>query len=137
MHAYVYRNLTEICCHLDRLDEAKDALAKCVAYRGREILPEEVRIVNTLLTYKSGDTAGYKRCCAELRENLPQLHAQEFLASCKVLFDCGMDAGDNAQVEWVLDAWTPTCAATPRRPRSVCGPRPAAMNTQKPTATPP
>ena len=104
MHAYIYRNLAEICCHLDRLDEAKDALAKCVAYRGREILPEEVRIVNTLLTYKSGDTAGYKRCCAELREHLPQLHAEEFLASCKVLFDCGMDAGDNAQVEWVLDA---------------------------------
>ena len=104
MHAYVYRNLAEICCHLDRLDEAKDALAKCVAYRGREILPEEVRIVNTLLTYKAGDTAGYKRCCAELREHLPRLHAQEFLASCKVLFDCGMDAVDNAQVEWVLDA---------------------------------
>lgn len=104
MHAYIYRNLAEICCHLDRLDEAKDALAKCLANRGREILPEEVRIVSTLLTYKSGDTAGYKRCCAELREHLPQLHAQEFLASCKVLFDCGMDAGDNAQVEWVLDA---------------------------------
>ena len=104
MHAYIYRNLAEICCHLDRLDEAKDALAKCLANRGREILPEEVRIVNTLLTYKSGDTAGYKRCCAELREHLPQLHAEEFLASCKVLFDCGMDAGDNAQVEWVLDA---------------------------------
>ena len=104
MHAYIYRNLAEICCHLDRLDEAKDALAKCLANRGREILPEEVRIVNTLLTYRSGDTAGYKRCCAELREHLPQLHAQEFLASCKVLFDCGMDAGDNAQVEWVLDA---------------------------------
>ncbi len=104
MHAYIYRNLAEICCHLDRLDEAKDALAKCLANRGREILPEEVRIVNTLLTYKAGDTAGYKRCCAELREHLPQLHAQEFLASCKVLFDCGMDAGDNAQVEWVLDA---------------------------------
>ena len=50
MHAYIYRNLAEICCHLDRLDEAKDALAKCLAYRGREILPEEVRIVNTLLT---------------------------------------------------------------------------------------
>ena len=75
MHAYIYRNLAEICCHLDRLDEAKDALAKCLAYRGREILPEEVRIVSTLLTYKSGDTAGYKRCCAELREHLPQLHA--------------------------------------------------------------
>ena len=60
--------------------------------------------MNTLLTYKSGDTAGYKRCCAELREHLPRLHAQEFLASCKVLFDCGMDAGDNAQVEWVLNA---------------------------------
>ena len=45
MHAYVYRNLAEICCHLDRLDEAKDALAKCLAYRGREILPEEVRSV--------------------------------------------------------------------------------------------
>ena len=104
MHAYVYRNLTEICCHLDRLDEAKDALAKCLAYRGREILPEEVWIVNTLLTYKAGDTAGYKHCCAELREHLPQLHAEKFLASCKVLFDCGMDAGDNAQVEWVLDA---------------------------------
>ena len=100
IHAYVYRNLSEICCHLDRLDEAKDAFAKCLADRGREILPEEVRIVNTLLTYKSGDTAGYKRCCAELREHLPQLHAQEFLASCKVLFDCGMNAGDNAQGIW-------------------------------------
>lgn len=83
MHAYIYRNLAEICCHLDRLDEAKDALAKCLACRGQEILPEEVRIVNTLLTYKSGDTAGYKHCCAELREHLPQLHAEEFLASCR------------------------------------------------------
>ena len=31
---------------------------------------------------------------------MPRLHAQEFLASCKVLFDCGMDAGDNAQGIW-------------------------------------
>lgn len=137
MHAYVYRNLAEICCHLDRLDEAKDALAKCLAYRGQEILPEEVRSVNTLLTYKSGDTAGYKRCCAELREHLPQLHAEKFLASCKVLFDCGMDAGDNAQVEWVLDAMDAYLRRDPKEARSVCGPRPAAMNTPKPTATPP
>ena len=41
MHAYVYRNLTEICCHLDRLDEAKDALAKCVAYRAGRSCPRK------------------------------------------------------------------------------------------------
>ena len=30
MHAYIYRNLSEICCHLDRLDEAQAALTRCV-----------------------------------------------------------------------------------------------------------
>ena len=31
MHAYVYRNLSEICCHLDRLDEAQAALLESFA----------------------------------------------------------------------------------------------------------
>ena len=135
MHAYIYRNLAEICCHLDRLDEAKDALAKCLAYRGREILPEEVRIVNTLLTCKSG-TPPVQTLLRRAGAPAPAARAG-FLASCKVLFDCGMDAGDNARVEWCWTPWTPYLRPRPQGSRSVCGPRPAAMNTPKPAQIPP
>lgn len=137
MHAYIYRNLAEICCHLDRLDEAKDALAKCLANRGREILPEEVRIVNTLLTYKSGDTAGYKRCCAELRSTCPSCTRRSSWPPARCCSTAAWMPGTMRRSSGCWTPWTLTCAATPTRPRSVCGPRPAAMNTPKPTATPP
>ena len=105
MHAYVYRNLSEICCHVGRLDEAKAAMAKCVdEYDGKTLLPDDVLMLEMLLYYKLGDAERYAKCRAEVWAQLPTMHAAEFSSTAKNLFDCEMDAGDNAQIERILAA---------------------------------
>ena len=103
MHAYVYRNLSEVCCHVGRLEEAKTALTKCVEeYDGRTLLPDDVLMLEMLLYYKLGDTEKYEKCRDEVWAQLPDMHAAEFGNTTKILFDCEMDAGNTAQIERVL-----------------------------------
>lgn len=103
MHAYVYRNLAEICCHVGRLDEAKAALTKCVKeYDGKAMLADDILMLEMLLSYKLGETEHYEKCRAEVWKRLPAMHAAEFSNTTKNLFDCEMDAGNNAQIEHVL-----------------------------------
>ena len=72
MHAYIYRNLSEICCHLDRLDEAQAALTRCVEeYDGRTLLPDDILLVEMLLYYKLGDAERYEKCRAEVWQSCP------------------------------------------------------------------
>ena len=114
MHAYVYRNLSEICCNLGRLDEAKAAFEHYLTHNGSELLPEDALQLGALLYYKLGDTANYEHCRDRVWERLPRMHAAEFLAGCKVLFLCGMDAKDNDQVERVLAAMDDYLRRDPR-----------------------
>ena len=103
MHAYVYRNLAEISCHVGHLDEAQAALTKCVEdYDGREVLADDILMLELLLYYRQGDTAHYEACREEIWAQLPAMHAAEFGNTVNNLFDCAMDAGDSAQIERVL-----------------------------------
>ena len=105
MHAYIYRNLSEICCHLDRLDEAQAALTRCVEeYDGRTLLPDDILLVEMLLYYKLGDAERYEKCRAEVWQKLPAMHAAEFGNTANNLFACEMDAGNYPQVERILAA---------------------------------
>ena len=105
MHAYVYRNLSEICCHLDRLDEAQAALTRCVEeYDGRTLLPDDILLVEMLLYYKLGDAERYEKCRAKVWQKLPAMHAAEFSNTANNLFACEMDAGNYPQVERILAA---------------------------------
>ena len=105
MHAYIYRNLSEICCHLDRLDEAQAALTRCVEeYDGRTLLPDDILLVEMLLYYKLGDAERYEKCRDEVWQKLPAMHAAEFGNTANNLFACEMDAGNYPQVERILAA---------------------------------
>lgn len=96
MHAYVYRNLSEICCHLDRLDEAQAALTRCVEeYDGRTLLPDDILLVEMLLYYKLGDAERYEKCRAKVWQKLPAMHAAEFGNTANNLFEA-FTQGDNA-----------------------------------------
>ena len=96
MHAYIYRNLSEICCHLDRLDEAQAALTRCVEeYDGRTLLPDDILLVEMLLYYKLGDAERYEKCRAEVWQKLPAMHAAEFGNTANNLFEA-FTQGDNA-----------------------------------------
>ncbi len=115
MHAYVYRNLAEICCHLGRLDEAQAALTRCVEeYNGRTLLPNDVLLVEMLLSYKLGDAERYQEYRDKVWEKLPTLHAAEFSSMTKNLFACEMDAGNYPQVERILAAMDDYLARNPQ-----------------------
>ena len=105
IRAYVYRNLSEICCHLDRLDEAQAALTRCVEeFDGRTLLPDDILLVEMLLYYKLGDAERYEKCRAKVWQKLPAMHAAEFGNTANNLFACEMDAGNYPQVERILAA---------------------------------
>ena len=105
MHAYIYRNLSEICCHLDRLDEAQAALTRCAEeYDGRTLLPDDILLVEMLLYYKLGDAERYEKCRAEVWQKLPAMHAAEFSNTTNNLFACEIDAENYPQVERILAA---------------------------------
>ena len=115
MHAYVYRNLSEISCHVGHLDEARAALTRCVEeYDGKTLLPDDVLLVEMLLYYKLGDAEHYEKYRAEVWEKLPTLHAAEFTNMTNNLFACEMDAGNYAQVERVLAAMDDYLARNPQ-----------------------
>lgn len=96
MHAYIYLNLSEICCHLDRLDEAQAALTRCAEeYDGRTLLPDDILLVEMLLYYKLGDAERYEKCRAEVWQKLPAMHAAEFGNTANNLFEA-FTQGDNA-----------------------------------------
>ena len=115
MHAYVYRNLAEICCHLGCLDEAQAALHRCVEeYNGKALLPNDILLVEMLLHYKLGDAERYQEYRDKVWEKLPTLHAAEFSNIINNLFACEMDAGNYPQVERVLAAMDDYLARNPQ-----------------------
>lgn len=116
IHAYVYRNLSEICCHLDRLDEAQAALTRCVEeYDGRTLLPDDILLVEMLLYYKLGDAERYEKCRAKVWQKLPAMHAAEFGNTANNLFACEMDAGNYPRSSASWRPWTTTWSAIRRK----------------------
>lgn len=103
MKTYVYLNKAVIAHNLNRLDEALEAYTLCVEqYHAKELLPDDTLLCETSLFYKLGDCARYEACKNQVLNDLDQMYAAEFIDACKVLFDCGMDDGDNALVQKII-----------------------------------
>ena len=104
MQAYVYRNLSEICCHLNRMKEAKEAFAKCVEHDGFTVLPDDMLMLGMLLYYKLGDTDNYEKYKTQVWDKLPTMRGENLISAARIIFICAKDAGDAAQIERMFAA---------------------------------
>lgn len=95
MGAYIYLNMTTAYDGLGRLDDAVEALEKCVnEYRGMEVLPIDVLTCGLSLFYKCKDKEKYETCKKELHTRLSDMHLAEFIEAYRVIFECALDDGD-------------------------------------------
>ena len=103
MGAYVYLNLAIIYDKTGKLDEALRALKRCInQYRADEILPDDVLICSTSLYYHRGELENCHICQEKLLNRLPEMYASEFMDASQVIFDCAMDAQDDALVQQIV-----------------------------------
>lgn len=95
MGAYIYLNMTTAYDGLGRLDDAVEALEKCVnEYRGMEVLPIDVLTCGLSLFYKCKDKEKYETCKKELHARLSDMHLAEFIEAYRVILECALDDGD-------------------------------------------
>ena len=105
MGAYVYLNMTNIYLNLNCLDDALEAYHLLLdRYDGNQYLPDDIRLCAVSLFYKLGDKEKYEACKNQALQNLDQLYAAEYIDSCKVLFNCGLDSEDYELVQRILDS---------------------------------
>ena len=102
MPVFVYLNLAETYCSLERPQEALAAFEKFEAVRGPEYLPNDTLICGTLLYYKLGDTARYQAARTRLLAALPGMQTVDFVDGCRVLFDCALEEQDEAELTDIL-----------------------------------
>lgn len=103
MGAYVYLNLAIIYHNLGKLEDALWSFERCInRYHAKEILPDDVLICGTTLYYKLGDTEKYQQYQRELLERLDQMFASEFVDASQALFDCALDAQDDAIAQHII-----------------------------------
>ena len=112
---YIYRNLSEICCYLGRLDKAKEAFLKCADLNGFALLPEDTLTLGLLLYHKLGDTATARLYHDKLWAKLPEMYAEDFIGASRVIFECAMDAGNHAETEKILAAMQDYMARNPQK----------------------
>ena len=75
-----------------------------VLQNGHRNLPDDIRLCAVSLFYRLGDTKRYETYKEQVLQNLGQLYAAEYMDSCKVLFDCGLDSEDYELVQRILDS---------------------------------
>ena len=115
--AYVYANMTQIYCFLDRPQEAKATFDKFIGpCRGGELLPEDEIIYGTLLFHKLGD-ARYPAYRAQLLALLPKLYSTNFTDAMLVLFLCAQESGSEADMQEFFSAMDAYMAAHPTESR--------------------
>ena len=103
MGAYVYLNLAITYGKLGELDESLWALERCInEYNGREVLPDDVLICGTALYYKRGEMEKYREYQSRLLERLDEMFASEFMDAGQVLFECALDAKNDALARIVI-----------------------------------
>ena len=115
--AYVYANMAQIYCFLDRPQEAKAAFEKFAGpCRGATLLPEDEVIYGTLLFHKLGD-ARYPAYRAKLLVLLPQLYSTNFTDAMLVLFLCAKESGRDADMQEFFSVMDTYLAAHPEESR--------------------
>ena len=115
MGAYVYLNMAIIYHNQNDLKEAMWAFRRCVdIYHADELLPDDVLICGTGLYYKIGDLENYRQYEQRLLEKTAAMNASEFIDACQIIFDCAVDAQDDALVRQVFDRMDNYLARYPR-----------------------
>ena len=111
MPVFVYLNMAETYCSLDRPQEALAAFEKYEAAGGPEQLPNDTMICGTLLYYKLGDAARYQAVRTRLLAALPGMQSVDFVDGCRVLFECALTEQDEAaltDITAVMDGYMAT-----------------------------
>ncbi len=105
MGAYVYINKTLLYMRMDLLEDAVEAYETSITkYHADSIIPNDAHLCAAMLSYKLGEMDRYEIYKAQILSRMDEMYTAEFIDSCKDLFDCGMDSGDDALINSILSA---------------------------------
>ena len=103
MGAYVYINKSTIFQRLNQMQEAREAYELSVGrYHAMDVVPEDAMLCGATLFYWLWEKEKYEDYKNQIVENMSHMYAAEFMDACRELFECGMDAGDDAFVRKIL-----------------------------------
>lgn len=105
MGAYVYINKTLLYMRMDLLEDAVETYETSITkYHADSIIPNDAHLCAAMLSYKLGEMDRYEIYKAQILSRLDEMYTAEFIDSCRDLFDCGMDSGDDELINSILSA---------------------------------
>lgn len=105
MGAYVYINKTLLYMRMDLLEDSMEAYETSITkYHADSIIPNDAHLCAAMLSYKLGEMDRYEIYKAQILSRMDEMYTAEFIDSCKDLFDCGMDSGDDELINSILSA---------------------------------
>ena len=105
MGAYVYINKTLLFMRMDLLEDAVETYETSITkYHADSIIPNDAHLCAAMLSYKLGEMDRYEIYKAQILSRLDEMYTAEFIDSCRDLFDCGMDSGDDELINSILSA---------------------------------
>lgn len=105
MGAYVYINKTLLYMRMDLLEDSVEAYETSITkYHADSIIPNDAHLCAAMLSYKLGEMDRYEIYKAQILSRMDEMYTAEFIDSCRDLFDCGMDSGDDELINSILSA---------------------------------
>lgn len=105
MGAYIYINKTLLFMRMDLLEDAVETYETSITkYHADSIIPNDAHLCAAMLSYKLGEMDRYEIYKAQILSRLDEMYTAEFIDSCRDLFDCGMDSGDDELINSILSA---------------------------------
>lgn len=105
MGAYVYINKTLLYMRMDLLEDSVEAYETSITkYHADSIMPNDAHLCAAMLSYKLGEMDRYEIYKAQILSRMDEMYTAEFIDSCRDLFDCGMDSGDDELINSILSA---------------------------------
>ena len=105
MGAYVYINKTLLYMRMDLLEDSMEAYETSITkYHADSIIPNDAHLCAAMLSYKLGEMDRYEIYKAQILSRMDEMYTAEFIDSCRDLFDCGMDSGDDELINSILSA---------------------------------
>lgn len=105
MGAYVYINKTLLYMRMDLLEDSVEAYETAIIkHHADSIIPNDAHLCAAMLSYKLGEMDRYEIYKAKILSRMDEMYTAEFIDSCRDLFDCGMDSGDDELINCILSA---------------------------------
>lgn len=105
MGAYVYINKTLLYMRMDLLEDSVEAYETSITkYHADSIMPNDAHLCAAMLSYKLGEMDRYEIYKEQILSRMDEMYTAEFIDSCRDLFDCGMDSGDDELINSILSA---------------------------------